>query len=433
MTGKAAPVEGKGTVAIGRLAAAIDEDRLWRRHMALAELGATAKGGVNRPALSEEEIAARRRLIAWGEAIGLKAFVDGIGNLFLRLEGREPEAPAVLVGSHLDTQPTGGKFDGAYGVLAALEALEAIAAAGGRPRRAVELVAWTNEEGSRFAPGMMGSEAFAKLRPVEEMLAVADAAGVAVKDALERVLAATPEARRRAIGFPVKAYLEAHIEQGPELEARGIPVGVVTGIQGARRFRLDVFGEEAHAGTAPRRVRKDALLAALRIVAALDDATRDAEDITRFTVGLFRVEPNAPSVVPARVHFSVDLRHPDASRLTVLGDKVRPLAEGEAGPCRVEVREIARAEPLYFPEPIRNLIRNVADALSIPNMPVYSAAGHDARQLHRVCPSGMIFVPCEGGVSHNERENAKPEDLAAGAKVLVEVVWRLANESPNSV
>ena len=275
----------------------------------------------------------------------------------------------------------------------------------------------------------MGSEAFAALRPVGEMLEVRDAAGVSVGEALQRTFAAMPNVERRTTGFPVHAYVEAHIEQGPELEAKGVPLGVVTGIQGTRRYRIDVFGEESHAGTTPRRDRKDALLAALRIVAALDDATRDQEDLTRFTVGLFRVEPNVPSVVVARVHFSVDLRHPDAARLAMLGDLVPSLAESERGPCSVEVREIARAEPLYFPERIRSLIKDSADALRIANMPVYSAAGHDARQLHYVCPSGMIFVPCEGGISHNEREHAEPSDLAAGARVLTEVVWRLANEA----
>ena len=250
----------------------VDAERLWRRLMRLAEFGATAAGGVNRQALSDEEIAARCELCSWARDAGLETFNDPIGNLFLRLEGQDAEAPPVLSGSHIDSQPTGGKFDGTFGVLAALEVLIAFASAGLKPRRAIEAVAWTNEEGSRFAPGMMGSEAFTGRRTLDEILAVRDFDGTSVADAVARVLDAEPHVTRRPLGFPVHGYIEPHIEQGPVLEREGRTIGVVTGIQGSRRFRVRVTGEAAHAGTTPRTERKDAVLAAAAMINALETA-----------------------------------------------------------------------------------------------------------------------------------------------------------------
>jgi len=420
--GGGAPVEVEG-----RVARCVDGERLWRRLMALARFGALPSGGVDRQALSEAEIEARGALVEWARSLGLEPSTDAIGNLFLRLEGERGDWPPVVTGSHIDTQPTGGKFDGAYGVLAGLEALEAVRAAGVRPRRSIEVVAWTNEEGSRFSPGMMGSEAFIGARPLADMLAVEDRDGVTVADALGRVLAAHPEVPQRPLGFPVAAFVEAHIEQGPELERHGKTVGVVTGIQGTRRFRVRVKGEAAHAGTEPRRTRRDALLAALGMVGELEALTADPEDVVRFTVGLLDVTPNVPSVVPNEVLFSIDLRHPDEATLRRLGDAIAPACERRRGPCEVQVREIATAWPLVFPESVRGLIRRVAEGLGVAHMDLHSAAGHDARQLHRVCPTGMIFVPCEKGISHNERENAAPADLAAGARVLAETLVALAD------
>ena len=395
--------------------------------MELAAIGATEKGGVNRQALTAEEAEARRLLVRWGRELGLVPLVDAAGNLFLRLPGTEPDAAPVLTGSHIDTQPTGGKFDGSFGVLAGLEAVEAMIEAGHAPRRPVEVVAWMNEEGSRFAPGMMGSEAFAGLRALDAILGVEDADGISVAEALPSVLGATPEAEQRPLGFPVAAFVEAHIEQGPELELNGKTIGVVTGIQGVRRFRVRVLGEEAHAGTAPRRARKDALSAAVAMIAALENEIHDTEDQVRFTVGLFKVTPNAPSVVASEVLFSIDLRHWDGAVLTDLGDRILPVCRARARPCGVSVSEIASAPPLDFEAKVPDCIRGVVDALDMPAMDIYSGAGHDARQLHYVCPTGMIFVPCKDGLSHNELESAEPEDLHAGARVLADVLALLAD------
>ena len=410
-----------------KAAAAIDEDRLWRRHMALAEIGATGKGGVNRQALSAEEARARALLAEWAGALGYRVLVDGIANLFIRREGADPALAPVLTGSHIDSQPTGGKFDGAYGVLAGLEALQALDAAGVETARPIEVVAWLNEEGSRFAPGMMGSEAFTGRRPLADILAVADRDGVRVADDLPRALAATPDAEPRDIGFPVAAFVEAHIEQGPALERAGRPIGVVTGIQGVRRMRVRVRGEEAHAGTTPKSARRDALWEAARMIDALQrNMHRDEEH--RVTVGMMEIRPNVPSVVAAEVLFSIDIRHPDSDVLARLEAGVDRVCRAASLACGFESWTIAEAPSIRFDAGVVDTIEAVAEELGLPSMRLFSGAGHDARQLGFVCPTGMIFVPCEKGISHNEAENATPSDLADGARVLAETLVRLAAE-----
>ncbi len=413
------------TVAV---AARIDSGRLWERHVALARHGAAAHGGVDRQALSVAEIAAWRDVIAWGRALGLTAYTDAAGNLFLRMEGADASAAPVLTGSHLDSQPTGGKFDGVYGVLAGLEAVTAIRESGTTLRRPIEVVAWMNEEGSRFAPGMMGSAAFSGAKSLAQFLPIRDAGGTSVEEGLALLHGAFPDVPLRELGRPVAAYIEAHIEQGPILEREGFAVGVVTGIQGKRTFRVSVRGEEAHAGTSARRERKDALITAVHIIHELAAVMQDEADIVRFTVGKLDVLPNAPSVVPASVVFSVDLRHVDSATLERLGDRVADICDRNAGVCMVEVVELTTALSLNFPAHMTDLIRNSADVLDIATMDIYSAAGHDARFLHGICPTGMIFVPCKHGVSHNPLESAMPEDLAAGARVLVTALIRLAQD-----
>lgn len=404
----------------------VDERRLWSRHIALAEFGATAAGGVNRQALSSEDIAARRLLIDMARSLELQPSSDAIANLFLRYEGTDPRAAPVLTGSHIDSQPTGGKFDGTFGVLAGIEAVEAMQAAGFRPRRPIEIVAWTNEEGSRFAPGMMGSALFRGKRELEEVLAVADGDGVSVAQGVEQVRAAEPDIPSRPIGSPLAAYIEAHIEQGPILEMESKVVGIVTGIQGKRVFRITVTGEENHAGTTPRSHRLDALYATTNMMHALYAEMHDVQDIVKFTVGKLEVWPNAPSVVPAQTHFSIDLRHPDASTLTRLGDRIAPICDASKGACDVHVRELSHDPPLEFPGALRDVVRESAERLGIACMELPSAAGHDARHLHYVCPTGMIFVPCAGGVSHRETESCTASDLYAGTRVLTETLARLA-------
>jgi N-carbamoyl-L-amino-acid hydrolase len=412
----------------GRAAGMVDEARLWRRHMEMAKLGATPKGGVRRPALTADDNQARRLLAEWGGTLGFTSAIDPVGNFFLRREGADTAAAPVMSGSHTDTQPSGGKFDGIYGVLAALEAMEAIQQAGIRTRRPIEAAVWTSEEGgARFQLGCLGSSAFAGALPLATALAAPDYEGVTLAEAMQATRRAVPMAADRPLGFPVAAFVEAHIEQGPELEAQNKTIGVVTVIQGSRRFLIEVTGEDGHAGTVKRALRKDAFLAASRMALALERHFFDPADVVRFTIGRFVVTPNAPAVIPGKTTFTIDFRHPEQAVLTRLGDQVAAVCAAEKGPCEVAVTETSRSKPVAFTNLVPDLVEEAARRLSLPAIRMLSGAGHDSIYLSRCCPTGMIFVPCEKGISHSEIENAKPADLAAGARVLAEVLVELAN------
>jgi N-carbamoyl-L-amino-acid hydrolase len=408
-------------------AKAVNQQRLWQRHADMAKLGGTPKGGVNRQALSPEDAAARNQLAGWATARGFAVFTDAIGNLFVRREGTDKAAAPVMSGSHMDSQPTGGRFDGMFGVLAAFEALEALEDAGVRTRRPVMAVAWTNEEGSRFQPGAMGSAVFAGQYHLGDMLAQKDWKGVLLKDALADTLKAAPAPLRDGSGFAVDSYVEAHIEQGPRLENEHKTIGVVTAIQGSRRYIVTVDGEEAHAGTTPRAARKDAYAAATRLAAAMYEATADALDTLRFTIGRVEVSPGSPNTVPGKAVFTIDMRHPEDAVLETHEATLKEIVAARAAPCSAAIERVTNVAPTDFDPTVIGLVRTAAQSLGLTNMDMPSGAGHDAMHIARLCPSGMIFVPCERGISHNEIENATPEDLAAGTKVLVEVLEALAN------
>ena len=410
-----------------RIAEAVSQERLWQRHEDLARFGATTKGGVNRQALSAAEIDARRYLLQVADTRNFAAFTDAAGNFFLRLPGTDPDQPPIMTGSHIDSQPTGGRFDGIFGVLAGLEALEAMCDAGWTPARSIEVVGWMNEEGSRFAPGMMGSEAFTGMRPLDDILAAADSDGMTVCQALELVNRAVP-LPELPLQRPLAAYVEAHIEQGPALEQRGVAIGRVTGIQGKQTYRVTVTGEEAHAGTKPMAERRDALVAALAMVQALHKLCSEADPAVMFTVGRFEVSPNAPSVVPARVVFSIDLRHPDTALMHRLGNCFAELCRKAAGPCDVVLQGLVDTPSMTFDDAIGAKITAAARALGHSVMDLPSAAGHDARHLAGHAPSGMIFIPCRGGISHHESEWSEPQQVAAGTRVLAAVLAGLASE-----
>lgn len=409
-----------------RAAAAIRKDRLWKRHTAMAKIGAIPGDGVNRQALSQEDIRARALLIAWAEARGYQVSVDKIANLFIRRPGLEEDAPPVLIGSHMDSQPLGGRFDGIYGVLAGFEILEALDDTRLTTKLPVEVVAWTNEEGGRFSPGAMGSAVYTGARDLEDCLPVTDQEGIRFADALARTLNATPKLKRRDFNEPISAYFEPHIEQGPELEARGLSIGVVTGIQGSRWYLVKVKGESAHAGTTPNSRRKDALSAAVDIITALRRLMQDDQDRVRFTVGRFDVTPNSPNTVPEEVLFSIDFRHPDPTLLSNKGNKITAICQRHAGPCEVVLTETFNRAPSVFSEKLVTSLERAAHALDLGYLRMPSGAFHDANFLSEVCPTAMLFVPCEKGISHNPAENAKPEDLAAGAKVTVAAVVDIA-------
>jgi len=404
----------------------IDGERLWANLMELAEIGGIAGGGVNRQALSDEEFSARELCISWAEAYGLGIATDDIGNLFFRVEGSEPDLPLVMTGSHIDSQPTGGKFDGAFGVLAGLEAVRAVIDSGVDHKRSIEVVAWLNEEGSRFAPGMMGSEAFVGVRSLDEIKQVKDKNGVSVEDELARLEDRFADLRKLPFGREVFCFVEAHIEQGPILEKEKTPVGAVTGIQGVRRMRVKITGEEAHAGTTPYDLRIDAVQEASRVIEKLYEAFSDIEDI-RFTVGMLTIKPNVPSVVASEVLFSIDLRHPSSETLATCEKRIGELVSQSVTNCSADVWCIAEADTITFDENVIGAIEVESQRLNIPCRRIFSGAGHDARQMSYVCPSGMIFVPSCGGISHNVNEHTDQSDIVAGTEVLCATLVELAN------
>jgi N-carbamoyl-L-amino-acid hydrolase len=405
-----------------------DGARLWQRHEDMAQIGATGRGGVCRLALTPEDTAGRALLLSWAARLGLAAEIDPIGNLFLRREGRDSSAGPVWTGSHLDTQPTGGKYDGIYGVLAGLEVLESFAERGIVTRRPIELVVWTDEEGVRFQPTTMGSAVHAGAVPLKEALAARDPEGVTAEAALAAQVAALPGVRARRLGFPAHAYVEAHIEQGPVLEAAGRVIGAVTGIQGLRQFAVTVTGEEAHAGTTPASRRKDAFAAAHRIIAALYARVNDPAETTRFTIGRFQASPGSPNTVPGRVEFTIDLRHPDLATLDRLTEAIAETCRREGAPCRAEIMPLLNSTPVAFDPAMVERVRAAARRCGHDPLDILSGATHDAKFMAGLCPTAMIFIPCRGGISHNEAEAAEPDHLAAGAEVLAEVLRELAEE-----
>jgi N-carbamoyl-L-amino-acid hydrolase len=387
---------------------------------------------VNRPCLTPEDRAARRLLIEWGTALGLTPSIDALGNLFLRQEGTEPGLAPVLTGSHMDSQPNGGRFDGIWGVLAALEAIQALREAGIATRRPIELVAWTNEEGGRFAPGCMGSMAFAGHSAPDTWDAVTDGAGIRFGDALAEQLALEADLPRRPLGVTTGgpgpfAYVECHIEQGPRLETEGLDIGVVTGIQGSRWFLVEISGRTDHAGTTPLALRRDAVQDMVRAVNALNALMHDPADVLRFTIGRIEVSPNAGNTVADRVRFTIDCRHPDGAELDRRADAVPGVVAEAMRTCTAEVTERFRAAPSVFDPLVPDAIARAAAAQGLGWTRMPSGAFHDAQFMVPLCPTGMIFIPCRGGVSHHPAEYSTPEQCARGARVLTQVLADLAH------
>src|SRR5437588_2412446 len=396
--------------------------------MELARIGATAKGGVCRLAASDLDGEARRLFIRWCEEAGCTVSVDRIGNIFARRPGRNPDLPPVMTGSHLDTQPTGGRFDGAYGVMAGLEVVRSLNDVGYETEAPVEIVAWTNEEGSRFSPAMVGSGAFTGVFELESALATRDnnAPSLTLGGELQRIgfAGSAPVG-----GRPVAAYFEAHIEQGPILEAAGLPVGIVTGAQGQRWYEITVTGQEAHAGPTPMPRRRDALVGAARMIDAVNNIGHAHAPYACATVGFVQVSPNSRNTIPGRVFFTVDFRHPEDAVLSAMDGELRQACEAAAAPIglEVEVKDFWYFPPTPFDPHLVTAVRGAAKAQGYLHQDLISGAGHDAVYLARVAPTAMVFVPCVGVISHNEIEDAKPDDLTAGCNVLLNAVLEAAD------
>ena len=401
----------------------VDSDRLWRSLMDLAKIGATPKGGVRRLTLTEVDREGRDLFVRWCREAGLSIEVDGIGNIFARRPGSDPALDPVAIGSHLDSQPSGGKFDGAYGVMAGLEIVRTLNDAGVRTRAPIEVAAWTNEEGSRFVPTMMGSGVYAGVHSLEEALAQKDIDGVTVRDAL-RAIGYAGEAKPHRLG----AYFEAHIEQGPVLEETRTTIGVVLGALGQRWFDVVITGQDAHAGPTPMETRRDAMLAAARLTVDVNRIATTFPDYARGTVGQLQVKPNSRNVVPGEVRMTVDLRNAKDKTLSAMKEEMEKSASRIAQECRVkvEVKQVVYFPPSEFAPDLVASVREGARAFGYSHRDIVSGAAHDAVYMARIAPTAMVFVPCEGGISHNEIENARAEDIAAGCNILLHAVLQRA-------
>lgn len=409
----------------------IDGGRLLARLDAFAAIGATPAGGVNRPALSVEDRAARALLASLGRARGFSVFQDEAANLFLRRAGTDDDRPAFLIGSHLDSQPTGGRYDGALGTLAALEVLETLEDHNVPTPGPVELVAWTNEEGSRFSPGAFGSQVYAAGDFPQGWQAVVDRTGTRLVDELAATLAALPEAPLRPLRRPIAGYIELHIEQGPMLERENALIGVVEGIQGTRWLEVAIEGQVAHAGTTPLADRRDAMAVAAALIARMQATVMPADADARLTVGRLALAPGAVNVIPGEVTFSIDLRHPNGAEIDRLEAEISELAAeiAASGGCRASVRRSMDVAPARFDDRLVGIVESVAQRRGFSCRRLFSGAFHDALFMARLGPAAMIFVPCRGGLSHNEAEYVEPHQVIAGAQALCDATLTAMTEN----
>lgn len=398
---------------------ATNGDRLWSDIVSTARFGAADRGGVTRLTLTEEDRQARDWFVAECRALGCTVEVDGIGNIFATYAGEDMSLPAIAVGSHLDTQPQGGRFDGILGVLAGVEILRTLKGTSTQLRHPLTVINWTNEEGSRFSPAMMGSGVFAGALALDATQALADREGIAVGTALDAI-GYRGEARIDPAAF--SAYVELHIEQGPLLEAAATEIGVVTGIQGLRWFDISISGTEAHAGSTPMAQRDDALVAAAEIVLTVRDIARQNPPGVG-TVGFVDVGPNSRNVVPGSVRLQIDMRHPSETGLDEMEAALQQAVAKAGG--RAELKHIWSKAPVVFAPSIVDAVRNSAEALGYSATDIVSGAGHDAAHIAMIMPTAMIFVPSKDGLSHNEAEYTAPEECARGAEVLFQTILEI--------
>ena len=403
----------------------IDGARLWRSLMDLAAIGATERGGVKRLALSDLDHQGRDLVVRWGREAGLAVTIDQIGNVFMRREGRNPALPPIVTGSHVDTQPTGGKFDGNYGVLAGLEVVRTLNERGIQTEAPIEVAFWTNEEGSRFVPVMMGSGVFCGAFSLETAYAARDVDGKTVREELERIGYLGDEVPGR---HPIGAYFETHIEQGPVLEDADKVIGVVPAVMGLSWYDCTVTGMEAHAGPTPMGLRRDALQVATGIMQETVRIAHRYPPYGRGTVGMVQVFPNSRNVIPGQVRFSIDLRNVSDDLLNTMHEEMLAFVaktRQDSG-LSIEVERVSYYPPCPFHPDCVNAVRAATEKLGYSSMDVVSGAGHDAIYAARVAPSGMIFVPCKDGISHNEIEDARPDHLEAGCNVLLHAMLERA-------
>ena len=407
----------------------INGDRLWGSLMEMAKIGATPKGGVCRLTLTDLDKQSRDLFVRWCEGAGCSVKVDQMGNIFARRPGRNDSLAPVGTGSHLDTQPTGGRFDGVYGVLAGLEVIRTLNDHGIETERPVEASVWTNEEGSRFAPAMVGSGVYAGVFSLDYGHSRTDQEGKTLGEELARIgyLGDQPMGNR-----PVHAFFETHIEQGPILEHEGQTIGVVTDAQGQRWYELVLTGQDSHAGPTPMPVRKDALLGAAKVIQLVNEIALKHTPVAVGTVGMLNVFPNSRNVIPGKVFLTVDFRCPVNEELTKMDAELKAGVAKIAAEGRLEhdLKQIFQYDCVHFDESCVEMVRAGAKRLGYTTREIVSGAGHDACYMSKVTPTAMVFVPCIGGISHNEIEDAKPEWIEAGGNVLFHAMLAKANELP---
>jgi len=403
----------------------INGDRLWASLMELAKIGATEKGGVKRLTLTDLDKQGRDLVVGWARDAGLSITVDQIGNVFMRRDGTNNALPPVMTGSHIDTQPTGGKFDGNYGVLAGLEVIRTLNDLKIKTEAPVEVAFWTNEEGSRFVPVMMGSGVFCGAFTLETAYAARDTEGKTVGEELERIGYKGTQVPGQ---HPIGAYFEAHIEQGPVLEDADKVIGVVPAVMGLSWYDVVVTGMEAHAGPTPMHLRKDAMQVSTRIMQEVVAIANRYPPYGRGTVGMVQVFPNSRNVIPGEVKFSMDLRNVNDELLDTMHNDILAFIDktrSETG-LKISVERVSYYPPCPFHPECVDAVRKATAKLGYSTMDVVSGAGHDAIYAARVAPAGMIFVPCKDGISHNEIEDAKAEHLEAGCNVLLHAMLERA-------
>ncbi len=404
----------------------VDGQRLWDSIMMMAEIGPGEQGGSCRLALTDEDRDGRDLFIHWCEEIGCGIRVDDMGNIFARRAGRNNDLAPVVAGSHLDTQPHGGKFDGIFGVLAALEVLRTLQGNNVTTEAPVEVVMWTNEEGSRFAPAMIASGVYAGIFDKEYAWSIVDSDGKSMGDELTRIgyRGDLPCGKN-----PIGALLEAHIEQGPILEAENDQIGVVVGGQGQHWYDVTLRGQDSHAGSTPMPGRRDALVAAAEIITRMQDLALEFAPQAVTTVGELVVKPNSRNTIPGEVFFTIDIRNPDDTALAEMAKRVVAGVKDIAAKHGVELdlKKIWDKAPVKFDADCIAAVSAATRLLGYSSRQMVSGAGHDACQVCLVAPTSMIFVPCADGLSHNEQESAEPEDLEAGCNVLLHAMLKLAN------
>ncbi len=406
----------------------VNKQRLWDSLMEMAQFGATEKGGCNRLAGTDLDKQARDLFVSWCKTAGCEISVDKIGNIFARRPGRNNDLPAVGTGSHLDTQPTGGKFDGVFGVLAGVEVLRTLHENNIETPTPMEFSVWTNEEGSRFQPAMQGSGVYVGRFDLEAELNKTDVDGIRLGDELERIgYAGDEEPGQRHVG----AFFEAHIEQGPILEDADKMIGIVRLGQGIRWYNIEVTGQESHSGTTPMYLRKDAMVASSEIIKEIENIAHKYENGLG-TVGFMQVYPNSRNTIPGQIKFSADLRNPKPDTLQSMHDDLIAFCKEVSAQRGLEIK----VDPFWYFAPVEfnasDDVKAATEKLGYSHMDIYAGAGHDACYMADLVPTGMIFTPCEGGISHNEIEYSSPEQCEAGANVLLhtmlEASQRLATE-----